>query len=112
MRISDWSSDVCSSDLERASGQTGIFKPMPGCKRTTSLRTGQHGQGEQWQPANEEKPGIPLAAPGRDKHDQQQQRPAPHQYWIDQRSEEHTYGIKSLMSTSYAACCWKNTNTR
>src|SRR3546814_5906674 len=31
MRISDWSSDVCSSDLTRKSQRVGQILPCPGC---------------------------------------------------------------------------------
>src|SRR3546814_8170417 len=91
MRISDWSSDVCSSDLpdirsnaRAATGPTnrtaaiGDSRPPHAIARGRS-RPGQH------------------SAPGTD--DPNEVRP--------NRSEEHTSELQSLMSISYADFCLK-----
>src|SRR3546814_4710947 len=88
MRISDWSSDVCSSDLGllRAAGP---FR----CPHRTRLR-------------GRKPPGaaVPAAAPGRrSRHlpvGARRRRAA-------LRSEEHTSELQSLMRISYAVFCLK-----
>src|SRR3546814_3994636 len=93
MRISDWSSDVCSSDL-RLPGSTGFcrtadesslqsflkspvgkYPPLP---TTLELRTLLHWRDLFWRAAG--------------------------------RSEEHTSELQSLMRISYAVFCLKKKN--
>src|SRR3546814_4805329 len=69
MRISDWSSDVCSSDLGAMAGRQGIAAP--------GRRVAQQGDGQQ-------RIGGRLLAP-----DQQQQR---HQHQRAERSESVVSG--------------------
>src|SRR3546814_6198663 len=98
MRISDWSSDVCSSDLivgdfiERVEdrGDAGAVFPSP------RQRIGH------------------LIVAETDHHcdvvnavgDQRIELP------VDQRSEEHTSELQSLMRISYAVFCLKKKNTQ
>src|SRR3546814_9827955 len=111
MRISDWSSDVCSSDLRKSPGDGGILKqglrparidepgrddvgadillPELGCKildqlclRGTDTRI-------------DRTLGRRLESRSRADEDE---RP---------RSEEHTYELQSLMRISYAVLCLK-----
>src|SRR3546814_9876690 len=89
MRISDWSSDVCSSDL-------------------AALRAGELG-GDGLR--------LPLRLPGHAAHGDRagapgaRVRPQPDQHRADrdlrsaERSEEHTSELQSLMRTSYAVFC-------
>src|SRR3546814_10398399 len=107
MRISDWSSDVCSSDLgnydayrhyrndsryreRRLSREDRVYRGSDGryyCKHddgTTGLIVGALGGGVLGN----------VIAPGGSG-----------------RSEEHTYELQSLMRISYAAFCLKKTNT-
>src|SRR3546814_7147346 len=87
MRISDWSSDVCSSDLPRSDAVGAGFSP--GCsQRPIASRT--VGQNIVFQMS------CQCAASG----------------WIvDCRSEEHTSELQSLMRISYAVFCLKKKTT-
>src|SRR3546814_1261187 len=90
MRISDWSSDVCSSDLRPET-------PRPRCSivgifaKGTATRDDIH-------PAA----GHPRRRPARLGGDAVQP-PGP----AAQRSEEHTSELQSLMRISYAVFCLK-----
>src|SRR3546814_9733605 len=99
MRISDWSSDVCSSDLllrhphPRGAGDRRrdrgdqIYRPRPGPRARAVARRDRKGpEGPQLQ-AQDERAGA--------GHD------PPH------RSEEHTSELQSLMRISYAVFCVK-----
>src|SRR3546814_1359431 len=87
MRISDWSSDVCSSDLPAASEcQTSTVAPAMGTP--SALRT---------LPVTyigEPSIAVPMSAP-RSK------------VGGGTRSEEHTSELQSLMRISYAVFCLK-----
>src|SRR3546814_6875402 len=94
MRISDWSSDVCSSDLRHAAGRSDRDRridegvPTPDCgRRLLSHRFGQ----EQRRP--------PGDCRRRDWRDQDRA--------VAARSEEHTSELQSLMRISYAVFCLK-----
>src|SRR3546814_9558253 len=99
MRISDWSSDVCSSDLR----QSRIFHPegvndhedadFPLCRRAARHRVRHHGCGRV-------RPGR--GPDGRDRPRSPQLRPE-----HPDRSEEHTSELQSLMRISYAVFCLK-----
>src|SRR3546814_5376983 len=87
MRISDWSSDVCSSDLHVVNHRcaendaTGL--------QAQQAHAGQHARGD--------------ADAGRDHRRTEKQR-------LDlavARSEEHTSELQSLMRISYAVFCLK-----
>src|SRR3546814_4474182 len=82
MRISDWSSDVCSSDLDRQRGTSPqwimLIQNPQFCRRA----------GRTWRPSQ--------PTPFRDRR-----RPRP------SRSEEHTSELQSLMRISYAVFCLK-----
>src|SRR3546814_2082109 len=91
MRISDWSSDVCSSDLSRT--PRSIRTSWNGLTSRSGATTG-------WR--------IESAAPsasqiGRSSSEMQSQR--------SRRSEEHTSELQSLMRISYAVFCLKKKNT-
>src|SRR3546814_1317370 len=89
MRISDWSSDVCSSDLNRA-------RPV----HRQPQRKGENRQGRSAdRPQYRGRPHDPDPLPP------QQEQPA------QCRSEEHTSELPSLMRISYAVFCWKDKNT-
>src|SRR3546814_3548911 len=93
MRISDWSSDVCSSDL------TWLRRPMPQCAARRAPRQA---------PDQRSSAKMPMAAakiaawaprlqgsPGK----------LPPNDGIVPRSEEHTSELQSLMRISYAVFC-------
>src|SRR3546814_10050558 len=86
MRISDWSSDVCSSDLEQpAAVALDAAEVVP-----VEARRGDHQQVA----ALQELPLGPAEQP-RDRAT------------AEERSEEHTSELQSLMRISYAVFCLK-----
>src|SRR3546814_1057783 len=99
MRISDWSSDVCSSDLGHQCSK--IWCTL----RTRRAAGGQLGSAFNWR--------LPTSSALAGKR-----RPAclsPAGTWLWDRSEEHTSELQSLMRISYAVFCLKkkiNTQTR
>src|SRR3546814_5516690 len=103
MRISDWSSDVCSSDLalaeDRRAEQQGGDRHQEGDQENV----GGAGRGENAEIENVGKGGA-------DQAERRQRRPGggvrggcP---W-PLRSEEHTSELQSLMRISYAVFCLK-----
>src|SRR3546814_9804351 len=100
MRISDWSSDVCSSDLfqiEQACGQKRCacskddipFFP----DRSHTSHAGKN---------HSSYPGFQLTQCLSDRRCDMGGR-----YFQHFRSEEHTYELQSLMRISYAVFCFK-----
>src|SRR3546814_4183512 len=106
MRISDWSSDVCSSDLpctsRRAGTGSGLSNRPNAAERRSATAVGSRPAGfrpahaPQWREAHasEVSPGDAVAA----------ERSEPDQ---GRRSEEHTSELQSLMRISYAVFCLK-----
>src|SRR3546814_4495173 len=111
MRISDWSSDVCSSDLRRrdligtqcddalvgvAAFSTALFRAssrfVAGCPIGGRLV-----------------PGV-LATTG--SQQQGERRRAREIETLHHRSEEHTSELQSLMRNSYAVFCLKKKTTQ
>src|SRR3546814_9426028 len=110
MRISDWSSDVCSSDLvhiRRGGSLRGLIrdrgkgKPMRICGPHRPLAFGWFFDG--------------LTGAGRQRQADSESKQLAHirslKLW---RSEEHTSELQSLMRSSYAVFCLKKKrkNTR
>src|SRR3546814_10259571 len=110
MRISDWSSDVCSSDLNVSSNPHLLplhlrhqawfigYAPAQDPEIAVAVMVEQGGYG-----------GSPAAPIARKLFDA----------WLlgeyaepDPRSEEHTYGIQSLMRNSYAVFCLQKPQTK
>src|SRR3546814_7014107 len=108
MRISDWSSDVCSSDLkpERPDGlvageasrrvrQIGVLfgADIVGQHRLLGVRDvhAAHGDGDDLRPRRLQRGGVLLKA----------------LVLAGARSEEHTSELQSLMRISYAVFCLK-----
>src|SRR3546814_8837382 len=88
MRISDWSSDVCSSDLEPGDDQrVGEVDEERAHQRRDQERARRHA----------------IAQHQRAHHRHGIGRSAEHE-----RSEEHTSELQSLMRISYAVFCLKN----
>src|SRR3546814_9044993 len=110
MRISDWSSDVCSSDpnvLEADHGKLKMlikpvrgFKSMPTAYATIKgfevMRALRKGQAQAWCL----QPGI-----------MGEVRLVERAFGIGPRSEEHTSELQSLMRITYAVFCLKKKNT-
>src|SRR3546814_1709334 len=103
MRISDWSSDVCSSDL--TDFETSVETSVPGrAERLDVIETA--GGKRRWTPearariiAESLEPGANVSAVAR-RHGL-----FPQQLYT--RSEEHTSELQSLMRSSYAVFCLK-----
>src|SRR3546814_6996451 len=94
MRISDWSSDVCSSDLAWPFGSDRHEDPPFRVAGGAAFDVGAHAAAAGQHQGQEEK-GEPEAPPA---HGQSIQ---------PRRSEEHTSELQSLMRISYAVFCLK-----
>src|SRR3546814_5587888 len=96
MRISDWSSDVCSSDLADRAGKPLRAQPE-------RPRRDADAESDGAAPAPHRMAATPdrRARPPRRAPDRQDRRPA------GARSEEHTSELQSLMRISYAVFCLK-----
>src|SRR3546814_10452732 len=110
MRISDWSSDVCSSDLRQDSNlRPSGPKPdaLPGCA-TPRGRCALAAFIPMWQPEKQEN-GIWWARRDSNPQPSRYERPAlPLSYRpppVEGRSEEHTSELQSLMRNSSAGFC-------
>src|SRR3546814_4581065 len=103
MRISDWSSDVCSSDLVARACRTGLRGRRGGCLLVAARWI--RAAGPPSEACDEHKRGQTREPGGR--------FPLFHDVPLH-RSEEHTSELQSLMRISYAVFCLKtttNTNT-
>src|SRR3546814_2048580 len=112
MRISDWSSDVCSSDLPAADGDRldrgdavdavheveEVDEPQPGERGGQSIGRRRQ-QALEHQVRRIERPET--QADGSHLHAEAQ---------AGRRSEEHTSELQSLMRISYAVFCLKKKN--
>src|SRR3546814_5658529 len=96
MRISDWSSDVCSSDLRARHPHHG--ERHPAARRQLPFR-GARSAAELW--------AVHDCARRADRSPDA--RPARRGAGGQRRSEEHTSELQSLMRISYAVFCLKNT---
>src|SRR3546814_9757164 len=100
MRISDWSSDVCSSDLH-----DGVEAERDHHQEQHDERAAQHayvGDRVDWAEVVESvdvahDAHVLAEQPARQDHEERQQD--------DRRSEEHTSELQSLMRISYAVFC-------
>src|SRR3546814_2007360 len=110
MRISDWSSDVCSSDLDKAeSAQPAATSPKPVDQApATKVVSEPKAASTDTVPAsraadrNDNRRQQASSRPDQASDATQQQEPA-----IKSRSEEHTSELQSLMRISYAVFCLK-----
>src|SRR3546814_1320788 len=109
MRISDWSSDVCSSDLQCAQNRRqctyeGIIKGALrfGQAHGTQQHIGWDGEKAAFRKADTEKPARRMMV-GR-LFKRPVVKASQHRRW---RSEEHTSELQSLMRTPYAVLCLK-----
>src|SRR3546814_3622199 len=124
MRISDWSSDVCSSDLDALAVAQHLGKGIIFGDSRQALAVGPDGlideivgqlvapgEGAQVRPHAGERLGEDLAAEGAvDGRELVQAQPADQgaeRGALHQRSEEHTSEHQSLMRISYAVICLK-----
>src|SRR3546814_4135887 len=98
MRISDWSSDVCSSDLAFAGSGRSVSGHLRGSGSGTLAHCG----------------GLRLSLGPR--YDEVSPKGKPcrkfrRRKWPGGRSEEHTSELQSLMRISYAVFCLQKTMT-
>src|SRR3546814_1531692 len=101
MRISDWSSDVCSSDL-RSSRLASSW-------RTTSVRLTETTQGPSCRSNPSYVSSISAEPPEcLEKHHWKRSRTI---RASTRRSEEHTSELQSLMRISYADFCFNKNNS-
>src|SRR3546814_1912538 len=113
MRISDWSSDVCSSDLEQVAQLQELVR---------RLRATAHLSAHAVEPADQLQVEVGVAAEvvvhpraafeqaGQDLVDVLDRVGVVHAVAVDgalRRSEEHTSDLQSLMRISYAVFCLK-----
>src|SRR3546814_3947698 len=109
MRISDWSSDVCSSDLMALLGTVGILVLLlvvrPLMARLLETPAPADAVEQQMLLAGQPQPMAALTGPtmSSETGDDMEDGSA-----IQQRSEEHTSELQSLMRISYAVFCLKN----
>src|SRR3546814_5269943 len=126
MRISDWSSDVCSSDLfvlssQRFAGEGKLFRRRPHWGRhnhvgpLSSRSYGQPRSGEQFRESlfHRHRSADFVCAKTLGKSSggcDLNLRLAPERRNPGLRSEEHTSELQSLMRISYAVFCLKKKN--
>src|SRR3546814_6192211 len=115
MRISDWSSDVCSSDLRRVAAPVQASRMACGRAR---LPGGVDAE-EEWQARrrmlDQGEQQVQLSRQVRRSSGVGAFQALDAPKWRESdgvRSEEHTSELQSLMRTSYAAFCLKQTNQR
>src|SRR3546814_4833791 len=108
MRISDWSSDVCSSDLLLHPRSDSLSQfPWRADLGTLSRETATR----QKRMADEDRPHRPFRAHRpRRRGDLRLLQPGP-RHGGRARSEEHTSELQSLMRISYAVFCLKQNTT-
>src|SRR3546814_7855340 len=94
MRISDWSSDVCSSDLVPDPDACGA-RHVPAPARLGVVAAGVHRTGDER---------------GRGRRAVAAAQPQGHPPRARLKSEEHTSELQSLMRISYAVFCLKKKN--
>src|SRR3546814_3177858 len=103
MRISDWSSDVCSSDLPGGQKRAEVVNPTPIAPRATARMAGLPVEAQvelELPPSSTAQPQeVRLTASRMGCEHPPRRQPL--------RSEEHTSELQSLMRISYAVFCLK-----
>src|SRR3546814_8455322 len=115
MRISDWSSDVCSSDLKAPVGRRAFGKMKP----RSHAFGGQAPRGGDDRRAGHSQSNAPFfqaytrpSVSSARKTIIVAQPAQPISSRLTARSEEHTSELQSLMRISYAVFCLKKKKTR
>src|SRR3546814_4758944 len=108
MRISDWSSDVCSSDLRlKIGGNAGMAGRTTGMAKSEAVAT-ESIDGK----AERDAPLIDLNGTAIKKLIARAKKRGVITYDELNRSEEHTSELQSLMRISYAVFCLKKKTTQ
>src|SRR3546814_6976101 len=102
MRISDWSSDVCSSDL----GFAEVTPSRCTVLAEEALPVGEIDRAKAEQRLSDAKDDL------LDAKDATEKAVAERQIKVAERSEEHTSELQSLMRISYAVFCLKKKKTK
>src|SRR3546814_7099435 len=106
MRISDWSSDVCSSDLIAAGAVAETFDALVSCLTDTRIETDL--DDILWGVVNVFHRAGERIERELDDNERAQKRLQREQDGSEvKRSEEHTSELQSLMRISYAVFCLK-----
>src|SRR3546814_7553763 len=104
MRISDWSSDVCSSDIVRRRGARSLARAGPAGRLSRDGPVALFVR---------RRPRIPAYSKVGARAVVQPHSPSPgDQLAFVVRSEEHTSELQSLMRISYAVFCLKKKNKK
>src|SRR3546814_3997120 len=103
MRISDWSSDVCSSDLPQSQK---IVESDHDATARTRRRTSAHHRRDRIRARRRGSSRQDAGTAARQEDDVLRRRTAGLSS-VFRRSEEHTTELQSLMRTSYAVFCLK-----
>src|SRR3546814_10762249 len=116
MRISDWSSDVCSSDLRQSrpigpflhlrADRPPLYRLHPVEQQMAAI---QHGD---WQEVDEPQVNRDERHEEDEAFHAQRRRLTRNLRDLERRSEEHTSELQSLMRISYAVFCLKKKNTK
>src|SRR3546814_4982686 len=109
MRISDWSSDVCSSDLRRCRHSVVAF--FRHAQRITGLGKRTASEARAIRPRRRNRIRCIENAADHRHHVGPGRNQLPRIVRRDARSEEHTSELQSLMRISYAVFRLKKTNT-
>src|SRR3546814_5706228 len=117
MRISDWSSDVCSSDLRgRFACEAFGVRREKILERLLLLHRIRNEQGPLIEIGVADRNPRPVDAQrqsgNKARGQKRTERPAFRLLGIDIRSEEHTSELQSLMRISYAVFCLKKKRTK
>src|SRR3546814_7981758 len=109
MRISDWSSDVCSSDLGLQRHGLAAAQALVGGDDQLRLAVAHAvGDGVGGEAAEHHRVDRADARAGQHRHGGVDYHRQVDGDAVALRSEEHTSEIQSLMRTSYAVFCLKN----
>src|SRR3546814_2688265 len=113
MRISDWSSDVCSSDL----GVRGLRRFPAAAAAAAAVASAARGVRSLRRTHDGDPDSPPSPARGQLMNANPIPSPSPSSLealndWVADRSEEHTSELQSLMRISYAVFCLKKKKTQ
>src|SRR3546814_5792262 len=100
MRISDWSSDVCSSDLDAAQDEDSSKRPIDHPRKGVIRRGGEAKRRHRDEAGADRIDHRHVGGKPEPRHDQEAAADPE-----KARSEEHTSELQSLMRISYAVIC-------